>query len=145
MGTTLGYGATTSSGGMTTLSTSLGVMSGCMPPLPGLSIWNMPPLEEAVPQESPTILLHWPTAMGTRWPGTARGRQAPVPQASQMAPPFCQPPPLSRGWPATPYQQVVQQPGKSSGLGVTFNSCATKPAPTGGQDTDECGRQGTRG
>ena len=62
-----------------------------------------------------------------------------------MAPPICQPPPFPRGQPATPYQQAVQPPGKSSGLGVTFDSSATKPATTGGQDANACGRQGTRG
>ena len=62
-----------------------------------------------------------------------------------MAPPIHQPPPFPRGQPATPYQQAVQPPGKSLWLGVTFDSSATKPAPTGGQDADACGRQGTRG
>ena len=62
-----------------------------------------------------------------------------------MAPPICQPLPFPRGQPATPYQQAVQLPGKSSGLGVTFDSPTTKPAPTGGQDADAHGRQGTRG
>ena len=31
------------------------------------------------------------------------------------------------------------------GLGVTFDSSATKPAPTDSQDTDVCGRQANRG
>ena len=39
----------------------------------------------------------------------------------------------------------MQLPGKSLGLGVTFDSSATKPAPTGGQDANACGRQSTRG
>ena len=71
--------------------------------------------------------------------------QATAPQAPQMAPPICQPLPFPRGWPATPYQQAVQLPGKSSGLGVTFDSSATKPAPTGGQNAGVHKRQGTRG
>ena len=62
-----------------------------------------------------------------------------------MAPPICQPPPFPRGWPATLYQQAVQLLGKSLGLGVTFDSSTTKPVPTGGQDTNACGRQSTRG
>ena len=62
-----------------------------------------------------------------------------------MAPPICQPPPFPGGQPATPYQQVVQPLGKSLGLGVTFDSSATKPAPTGSQDADAHGRQVTRG
>ena len=59
-----------------------------------------------------------------------------------MAPPIHQPPPFPRGQPATPYQQP---PSKSSGLGVTFDSSTTKPAPTGGQDANAHGRQVTRG
>ena len=62
-----------------------------------------------------------------------------------MAPAICQPPLFPRGWPATPYQQAVQLPGKSLGLGVTFDSSTTKPAPTGGQDANAHGRQVTRG
>ena len=62
-----------------------------------------------------------------------------------MAPPIRQPPPFPGGWPATLYQQAVQPPGKSSGLGVTFDSSTTKPAPTGSQDADAHRRQVTRG
>ena len=70
---------------------------------------------------------------------------APALQAPQMAPPICQPLPLPRGWPATPYQQAVQPLSKSTGLGVTFNSSGDKPVPTGSQDADGHGRQGTQG
>ena len=56
-----------------------------------------------------------------------------------------QPLPFPRGRSATPYQQALQLPSKSSGLGVTFDSSTTKPVPTGSQDADVCGRQGTRG
>ena len=49
----------------------------------------------------------------------------------------------SRGQPVTPYQQVVQPPSKTSGLRVTFDSFATKPAPTSSQDIDVHGRQVT--
>ena len=34
---------------------------------------------------------------------------------------------------------------KTTGLGVTFDSSASKPAPTDSQDTDVCGRQATQG
>ena len=71
--------------------------------------------------------------------------QAPVPQAPQMAPPLHQPLPSSRGQPATLYQQAVQPPSKSTGLGVTFDSSTNKPAAAGGQDADGCGRQSTPG
>ena len=70
--------------------------------------------------------------------------QAPALQAPQMVPPIHQPLPLSRGWPATPYQQAVQPPSKSTGLGVTFDS-ADKHAAAGSQDADGHGRQRTRG
>ena len=47
---TPGYGVTASSGGVTTPSTSLGGMSEYVAPLPGLSIWSMPPLEALLPK-----------------------------------------------------------------------------------------------
>ena len=47
---TPGYGVTASSGGVTTPSTSLGGMSEYVAPLPGLSIWSMPPLEASLPK-----------------------------------------------------------------------------------------------
>ena len=59
------YGVTPSSYRVTTLSTSWGGMSGYMPPPPGLSIWNMPPLEDASPPEPATIPLYWPPVGGT--------------------------------------------------------------------------------
>ena len=68
-----------------------------------------------------------------------------VSQAPQMAPPIHQSPLFSRGQPATPYQQAVQPPHKTSGLGVTFDSSTTKAAPTGSQDATLCGRQTTQG
>ena len=137
------YGVTPSSYGVTAPSTSWGDMSGYMPPPPGLSIWDMPPLEDATPQEPATILPYQPPAGRTEQLGTTPSRQAPAPQTPQMAPPIHQPPSFPRGQPATLYQQAVQPLGKTLGLGVTFNSSATKPAPTGGQHADACGRQGT--
>ena len=47
---TPGYGVTTSSGGVITPSTSLGGMSEYVAPLPGLSIWSMPPLKASLPK-----------------------------------------------------------------------------------------------
>ena len=139
------YGVTPSSYRVTAPSTSRGGMSGYVPPPPGLSIWNMPPLEDASPPEPAAIPPYRPPVGGTGQLGTPLSRPALVLQAPQMAPPIHQPPPFPRGWPATLYQQAVQPPGKSSGLGVTFDSSATKPAPTGGQDANAHGRQGTRG
>ena len=66
-----------------------------------------------------------------------------VPQAPQMPTTICQPPLLSQSRQATLYQQLAQLPSKTVGLGVTFDSSASKPAPTDSQDTDVCGRQAT--
>ena len=65
-----------------------------------------------------------------------------APHTPQMALPLRQPP---RSRKATPYQQAVQLTGKSTGRGVTFDSTADKAAPTGGQSTEDHGRQRTRG
>ena len=142
---TPGYGVTTSSGVVTTLSTSLGGMSEYVAPPPGLPIWSMPPLKASLPK-GPVVSPRYRPPIGRAAQLRATlSRQALALQAPQMAPPIHQPLPFPRGQPATPYQQAVQPPGKSSGLGVTFDSSTTKPAPTGGQDTDVRGRQGTRG
>ena len=68
----------------------------------------------------------------------------PAPRTPQMALPLCQPPP---GWPATPYQQAVQLPGKSTGRGVTSDPPPPtgKTAPTGGPSSQDHGRPTTRG
>ena len=71
--------------------------------------------------------------------------QAPMPQAPQMVPPLHQPLTSCRGWPTTPYQQVVQLLSKTTGLGVTFDSSADQHAATGGQDAATHGRPATRG
>ena len=114
-------------------------------PPPELSIWSMPPLEASLPK-GPVVSPRYrpPIGRAAQLRATLSG-QTLVPQAPQMAPPIRQSLPFPRGWPATPYQQAVQPLGKSSGLGVTFDSSATKPTPTGGQDTNVHGRQGTRG
>ena len=142
---TPGYGVTTFSSGVTTPSTSLGGMSEYVAPLPGLSIWSMPPLEASIPKGSVVSPRYRPPIRRAAQLRATLSRQAPVLQAPQMAPPIHQPLPFPRGKPATLYQQAVQPPGKSSGLGVTFDSSTTKPAPTGGKDTDVRGKQGTRG
>ena len=142
---TPGYGVTTSSSGVTTPSTSLGGMSEYVAPLPGLSIWNMLPLEASLPKGPGVSPRCRPPVGRAAQLRTTLSRQPLVLQAPQMAPPIHQPLPFPRGWPATPYQQAVQPPGKSLGLGITFDSSATKPAPTGGQDAEVHGRHGTQG
>ena len=142
---TLGYGAPASSGGVTTPSTSVGGMSGLVPPPPGISIWNPFQWKASIPRQPATSPPYKPPAGRTEWLKVAMSMRGLVPRAPQMAPAICQPPLLSLSQPATPYQQTVHPPAKTTGLGVTFDSSATKPAPTGSQDTDICGRQATRG
>ena len=156
---TQGYGAAPSSSGVTTLSTSQGGMPGYVPPLPGISVWNMPPLEDAippgpvtippyqdvVPPGSATILPYRPPAGRAGRLRAAMSMRGIVAQAPQMPTPIHQLPLLPQSRQATPYQQLVQLPSKTSGLGVTFDSSASKPAPTDSQDTDVRGRQITRG
>ena len=139
---TPGYGVTPSSSGVTALSTSPGGMSGYAPPLPGISIWNMPPLEDAIPPGPVTIPPYWPPARAGRL-RSAMSVRGIVPQTPQMPTPICQPPLLPQSRQATSYQQLVQPPSKTSGLGVTFDSSASKPAPTDSQETDVHGRQAT--
>ena len=71
--------------------------------------------------------------------------QVSMPQAPQMVPPLHQPLTSSRGQPATLYQQAVQPPSKTTGLGVTFNSSANQHAAAGGQDASTHGRPATGG
>ena len=136
---------------MTTPSTSVAGMPGYVAPPPGLtppdfSSWSLPPPEAPLPQALSTALQGLPgigrsmqiraaverhaqaqLAQGPR----AQAQQAQMPPTSalhtpQMALPLCQPPP---GWPATPYQQAVNLPGKSTGRGVTFDSSIMKLPP----------------
>ena len=81
-------------------------------------------------QQAPAPLALLQQAL-TPWtlPQLAPAQQAPVPQAPQMVPPIHQPPPFSRGQPATPYQQAVQLSSKTTGLGVTFDSLLTNLPP----------------
>ena len=158
---------TASSGGMTTPSTSVAGMAGYVAPPPGLtppdfSSWSLPPPEapllwglptasQGLPGVGKSIQIRAATerharaqlAQGPR--GLAQRTQmspTSAPCTPQMAPPLHQPPP---GQPSTPYQQAVQPPGKSSGRGVTFDSSVDKTFPTGGQSSDDRGRQRTRG
>ena len=137
---TLGYGVTPSSGGVTALS-----MFGYVPPPPGISIWNMPPLEDAIPPGPVTIPPYRPPTRRAGWLRSTMGVRGIVPQTPQMPTPIHQPRLLPQSRQATLYQQLVQPPSKTSGLGVTFDSSASKPAPTDSWDTDVCGRQATRG
>ena len=158
-----GYGVTSTSGGVTNLSTPMGGMPGYVAPPPGLtppdfSIWSIPPQEVPLPLGLPASPLYQPPvgratslraaidrqaqAMRATAPQAPKS-QAPLPQAPQMVPPVCQPLPSSGSQLATPHQQVVQPPIKPKGRGVTFDSSADKAVAVGGQDTDGHGRQRT--
>ena len=94
---TQGYRMTASSSRVTTLSTSLGGMSGLVPPPPGISIWDTFPWEAPIPQQLVTTLSYRPPIGRGEWLKAALGMRAPVPQVTQVAPAICQPPPLPRG------------------------------------------------
>ena len=62
---TQGYGVTSTSGGVTDLSTPMGGMPGYVAPPPGLtppdfSIWSIPPQEVPPPSGLPVYPLYWP-------------------------------------------------------------------------------------
>ena len=164
---TRGYGVTASSGGMTTPSTTVAGMPGYVAPLLGLtppdfSSWSLPPpevpLSRGLPAASQGLPGIWRStmirgaverharaqlALGL-WAPAQRAQAPPTlaPCTPQMAPPLHLPPP---SWTATPYQQVVQLPGKSTRRGVTFDSPANKAAPAGGLSTEDHRTQRTRG
>ena len=78
---TPGYRTTASSGGVTTPSTSLGGMSGLVPPPLGISIWDTSPWEAPLPQQLVTTPSYRPpigrgkrlkAALGMRAPGCTR-------------------------------------------------------------------------
>ena len=152
---TPGYGLTSSFGGVTHPSTSMGGMPGYVVPPPGLtppdySIWSMPPREASLPEGLPGSPWYCPpvgraTQMRAALDRQAQVLRAPASQVPQMAPPLHQPLPSSRSRPATPYQQAVHPPSKPKGLGVTFDPSADKLAAVGGQDADGHGRQRTQG
>ena len=162
-----GYGATASSGGMTTPSTTSAGMSGYVPPPPGLppidfSNWRLPPPEALASRGLPTAPPSLPgVRRSIRLRGTAKriagaqmaqrpgslAQRMPTPPMSvlcmpQMAPPLCQPPP---GWPAMPYQQAVQPPKKPAGRGVASDTPTDKTAPMGSASSQDRGRSNKRG
>ena len=120
-------------------------MSGLVPAPPGASIWDPFPWKAPIPQPPGISPPYRPPIGRADWLKATMGMRGLGPWTSQMAPAIRQPPLLSRSRPATPYQQTVHLLAKTMGLGVTFDSSATKPAPTDSQDMDVCGRQATRG
>ena len=142
---TPGYGMTASFGGVTTPSISLGGMSRLVPPPPGISIWDLFQWKAPISQQPVTTPSYRPPAGRAKWLKAALGMRGLVPRVPQMAPAIHQPPLLSWSRPATLYQQLVQLPSKTSGLGVTFDSSTSKPTPTDSWDTNVHGRQATQG
>ena len=162
-----GYGATASSGGTTSPSTTAAGMSGYVPPPQGLTLidfsnWRLPPPEAPASRGLPAAPPGLPgvgrsirlrgaaeknagTQMAQRPGGLAQWTPTPPTSAlcmPQMVLPLCQPPP---GWLAMPYQQAVHPPKKPMGRGVTSDLPTDKTAPVGGAGSQDCGRSNTRG
>ena len=92
----------------------------------------------AVERQARAQLVQGPRGLAQR----AQTQPTSAPCTPQMALPLHQPPPRQ---PATPYQQAVQPPGKSTGRGVTSNSSVDKMVPAGGPSSQDHGRPATRG
>ena len=162
-----GYGVAASSGGPTTPSTTTAEMPEYVTSplgltLPDFSNWSLPPLEIPASRGLPVASEGLPSigrfdmirnAVGKHaraqlvaglWAPGQRALAPPMsaPSAPQVAPPLCQPQPSK---PATPYQQAVQLPGKSTGRGVTVEPPFDRAAPMAGKTTQDRGRQQTRG
>ena len=162
-----GYGATASSGGMTSLSTTAAGMSRYVPPPPGLtpidfSNWRLLPPEAPASRGLPTAPPGLPgvrrstrlrgmaernagAQMAQHPGGLAQRTQTPptsMPCVPQMVPPLHQPLP---GQPAMLYQQAVQPPKKPMGRGVTSDPPIDKTAPIGSVSSQDHGRSNTRG
>ena len=140
---TPGYRMTASASGVTMPSTSSRGMSGLVPAPPGASIWEPFPWKAPIPPLPGISPPYRPPIGRANRLRAMLGSRGLLPRAPQMAPAIRQLPLLSLSRPATLYQQMVHLPAKTTGLGVTFDSSATKPAPTDSQDTDVCGRQAT--
>ena len=162
-----GHGVAASSGSPTTPSTtSTEAPEYEMPPL-GLTLldfsnWNLPPPETPPPRGLPAApgglssvgrldMIRQAVGKHNRVQEVAGprapGQQAPVPPISvpctpQVAPPLHQPWPSN---PATPYQQAVQPPRRSTGRGVAVEPPSDRAAPVASQPTQDRGRQQGRG
>ena len=89
---TPGYGMTDSSGGVTTLSTSLGGMSGLVPPPPRISIWDPFQRKAPISQQLVTAPLYRPPTGRAEQLKAALSLRGLVPRAPQMVPAIHQPP-----------------------------------------------------
>ena len=93
---TPGYWMTASSGGVTTLSTSLVGMSGLVASPPGISIWDPFQWKAPISQKPVTTLPYRPPTGRAEWLKAALSMRGLVPQAPQMAPAIRQLPLLSQ-------------------------------------------------
>ena len=93
---TPGYGMTASSAGVTTPSTSLGGMSGLVPPPPRISIWDPFPWKAPMSQKLVTTLPYRPPTGRAEQLKATMSMRGLVPRAPQMAPAIRQPPLLSQ-------------------------------------------------
>ena len=92
---TPGYGMTASSGGLTTPSTSLGGMSGLVPPPPVISIWDTLLWKAPIPQQLVTTPSYrHPIGRGKQLKATLSTRGL-VPQVPQITPATSTPPGLT--------------------------------------------------
>ena len=94
---TPGYGMTASSGGVTTPSTSLGGMSGLVPPPPGISIRHTFPWKVTIPQQLATTLSYRPPIGRDEWLKAILSMRGLVPRVPQSTPAIHQLPPLPWG------------------------------------------------
>ena len=152
---------------MTTPSTTVAGMSGYVAPPPGLTlpdfsswrlalpeappIWGITHSSTSLPGVGRSLMLRGMVERNTRaqmaqCPGglaqRAQTQSMSVLHAPQTVLPLCQPLP---GWPAMPYQQVVQPPKKSTGRGVASNTSTDKTTPAGSASSQDHGRPTTRG
>ena len=87
-----GYGTTSSTGGVTALSTSLGGMPRLVPPLPGLSIWNPFQGMAPIPQQPGISPLYKPPIGRANQLKAMLNEKCLLPWAPQVAPSIHQPP-----------------------------------------------------
>ena len=84
---TPGYGMTASFSGVTTPSTSLGGMSGLVPPPPGISIWDTFLWKAPIPQQPITTPSYRPPVGRGKWLKTTLSMRGLVPRVLR----WCQP------------------------------------------------------
>ena len=158
VGESPGCGATASSGGMTTPSTTAAGMSRYLPPPPGLppidfSKWRLP-LPEAPACRGPTAPSSLPGVGRSIWLRGMAKRIVGVPHSGRLAQQMPAPPtlmPCATSLTTTPGVASHALPASSTtatkarGRGVIFDTPTGKTTPVGGANTEDHGRPTTRG